>query len=32
MNRLIPGPLRIDPEWMTGALRRAGVLREAKVS
>ncbi|MGD0865601.1 MAG: phosphotransferase [Rhizomicrobium sp.] len=32
MNRSIPSPLQIDPEWMTGALRRAGVLRDAKVA
>lgn len=31
MNSLIPGPLQIDPEWMTDALRRAGAIREARV-
>jgi len=28
---LTPDPARIDPDWMTRALRRAGVLREASV-
>jgi hypothetical protein len=32
MNSLTPGPLQIDPDWMTGALRRAGALREARVA
>src|SRR5258708_673824 len=31
MNFLTPGPLQIDPEWMTGALRRAGAIRGARV-
>jgi Phosphotransferase enzyme family len=31
MSFLIPGPLQIDPEWMTGALRRAGAIRRTKV-
>ena len=31
MNLLIPDPLQIDPEWMTGALRRAGAIRGAKI-
>ena len=31
MNFLTPGPLQIDPEWMTCALRRAGAIRGAKV-
>ena len=31
MNSLIPGPLQIDPEWMTDALRRAGAIRGTKV-
>jgi aminoglycoside phosphotransferase (APT) family kinase protein len=31
MNSLIPGPLQIDPEWMTGALRQAGAIRRARV-
>lgn len=31
MNLLTPGPLQIDPEWMTGALRRAGAIRGARV-
>ena len=31
MNFLAPGPLQIDPEWMTCALRRAGAIRETKV-
>jgi hypothetical protein len=31
MNLLIPDPLQIDPEWMTGALRRAGAIRGARV-
>jgi len=26
-----PGPLQIDPEWMTCALRRAGAIRGTKV-
>ena len=32
MNSLTPGPLQIDPDWMTGALRRAGALRESRVA
>jgi Phosphotransferase enzyme family len=31
MNSLIPDPLQIDPDWMTGALRRAGAIRVARV-
>src|SRR5712671_6628439 len=31
MNSLIPGPLQINPDWMTGALRRAGAIRGARV-
>ena len=31
MNFLAPGPLQIDPEWMTCALRRAGAIRGTKV-
>jgi Ecdysteroid kinase-like family len=31
MSCLTPGPLQIDPEWMTGALRRAGAICKAKV-
>jgi len=31
MNSLTPGPLQINPDWMTGALRRAGAIRGAKV-
>ena len=31
MNLLIPDPLQIDPEGMTGALRRAGAIRGARV-
>ena len=31
MNFLTPGPRQIDPEWMTGALRRAGAIRGTKV-
>ena len=31
MNSLTPGPLQIDPEWMTGALRRADAIRVARV-
>jgi hypothetical protein len=31
MSCLIPGPLQIDQEWMTGALRRAGAICKAKV-
>jgi len=31
MNSLIPGPLQINPDWMTGALRRAGAIRVARV-
>jgi hypothetical protein len=31
MSFLIPGPLQIDPEWMTGALRRVGAIRRTKV-
>jgi hypothetical protein len=30
MNFLTPGPLQIDPDWMTGALRRAGAIRGAR--
>jgi Phosphotransferase enzyme family len=29
---LAPDPARIDPDWMTQALRRANVLREARVA
>jgi hypothetical protein len=32
MNSLTPGPLQIDPDWMTAALRRAGALRESRVA
>jgi aminoglycoside phosphotransferase (APT) family kinase protein len=31
MNFLIPGPLQVDPEWMTRALRRAGAICQARV-
>jgi hypothetical protein len=31
ISMLAPDPVRIDPDWMTQALRRAGVLREATV-
>jgi aminoglycoside phosphotransferase (APT) family kinase protein len=31
MNFLTPGPLQIDPEWMTGALRRAGAIHGTRV-
>jgi hypothetical protein len=31
MNFLTPGPLQINPEWMTGALRRAGAIRGTKI-
>jgi hypothetical protein len=31
MNFLTPGPLQVDPEWMTAALRRAGAIRGARV-
>ena len=31
MSFLTPGPLQIDQEWMTGALRRAGAICKAKV-
>src|SRR4030081_2687830 len=31
MNSLTPGPLKIDPEWRTGALRRADAIRVARV-
>jgi Ecdysteroid kinase-like family len=31
MNFLTPGPRQIDPEWMTGALLRAGAIHGAKV-
>lgn len=32
MNSLTPGPLQIDPDWMTAALRRAGAIRESRVA
>ena len=32
MNSLTPGPLQIDPDWMTGALRRAGAIHESRVA
>jgi hypothetical protein len=32
MNSLTPGPLQIVPDWMTGALRRAGAIRESRVA
>jgi hypothetical protein len=31
MNFLTPGPLQIDPEWMTAALRQAGAIRGARI-
>ena len=31
MSFLTPGPLQIDPEWMTDALRRADAIRGARV-
>jgi hypothetical protein len=31
MNFPIPCPRQIDPEWMTGALRRAGAIRKGRV-
>jgi len=31
MRSLTPGPLQIDPAWMTAALRRAGVVSAAEV-
>src|SRR6195256_6825988 len=31
MSFLTPGPLQIDPEWMTDALRRADAIRVARV-
>jgi hypothetical protein len=32
ISLLAPDPSRIDPDWMTEALSRAGVLKEAKVT
>jgi hypothetical protein len=32
MNSQTPGPLQIDPDWMTAALRRAGAIRESRVA
>src|SRR5271156_4426763 len=31
MSFLTPGPLQIDAEWMTAALRQAGAIRGARV-
>eukprot|EP01040_Poterioochromonas_malhamensis_P022648 gene22648-27591_t len=32
VSLLAPDPARIDPEWMTAALRKAGVLSRARVT
>jgi hypothetical protein len=32
MNSLTPGPLQIDPDWMTGALWRAGAIRGSRIA
>jgi hypothetical protein len=32
MSLSIPGPLEVEPDWMTEVLRRAGALRGAKVT